>query len=92
MKIILIIYLTLSVITLVFSYMAARYIAEKFKRENPDLVLKKSTKLEKIMGWFRAILISFCPILHTLSLLVWLLAWDMCVERMEDKIFEDLVE
>lgn len=92
MKIILIIYLTLSVITLVFSYMTARYIADKFKRENPDLTIKKTTKLEKIMGWFRCILTSFCPILHTLTLLVWLLAWDLCVEKMMDKIFEDLVE
>ena len=92
MKTILIIYLIISVITFTFCYMTVKYVATKFKKENPNLTIRKKTKLEKVIAWFRCILISFCPIFHIFILLIWLLTWEICVEQLEDKIFEELVE
>ena len=87
MKTILIIHLIISIITFVFCYMTVKYVATKFKKENPNFTIRKKTKLEKAIAWFRCILISFCPILNIFILLIWVLAWDTCVEQLEDKIF-----
>lgn len=92
MKTILIIYLILSVISFAFSVLVSVYIALKFKRENPDVTIKKMPTFDKIVSWVRAILIAFIPIVHFLVIVVWLLAWDICVENIEDSIWEKMVE
>ena len=66
--------------------------ARKFKRENPDITPPKMPLFEKFMGYFRGILSSFIPIFNILTIIIWLLAWDRCIEAVENKIWDYLEE
>jgi len=82
------IYVGFSIFTFIFSLLVATYVARKFKRENPDVAIPKTPPFEKFMSYFRSILVSFIPIFNVVMVIVWLLAWDSCVEMMEDKLWD----
>lgn len=82
------IYVGFSLFTFVFSLLVAIYVARKFKRENPDVTAPHMPLFEKFMSWFRSLLISFIPIFNLLMVIIWLIAWDSCVEAMEDKLWD----
>lgn len=82
------IYVAFSLFTFVFSLLVSIYVVRKFKRENPDVKPPRMPLFEKFMSWFRAILVSFIPILNVLIVICWLIAWDICVENAEDKLWD----
>jgi len=88
------IYIAISIFSLIFNRLCGKYVAHKFKRENPHLDLKKAKldSFEKFMLEFRSVLVSFIPILHLVTIIIWLVAWDSCVEATEEKLWDFLEE
>lgn len=88
------IYIAISIFSLIFNRLCGTYVARKFKRENAHLDIKKAKldSFEKFMLEFRSVLVSFIPILHLITIIVWLVAWDSCVEAMEEKLWDFLEE
>ena len=84
------IYLGLSIFSFIFNLLVSIYVARKFKRENPDIVVPKMPPFEKFMSYFRSVVASFIPIAHGLVILAWIFLWDNCVEALEDKIWDYL--
>lgn len=84
------IYIAISVFTFIFNLLVSIYVVRKFKRENPDVQPPKLPPFEKFMAYFRSILVSFIPIFNVIIIIVWLLAWDSCVENAEDRLWDEL--
>ena len=91
MKILLTIYLIISLLTFGFIYLCSRFVAKKFKTEHPTAKFRKVGCVEKVIAFLRTVIVSFCPIINIVFLLVFVLAWEQCVEATEDKVW-DLVE
>lgn len=83
-------YIGISIFAFIFNLLISIYVARKFKRENPEIIPPKMPLFEKCMSYFRSILVSFIPIIHILFIIIWLLAWDTCVEATEDRLWDEL--
>lgn len=91
MNILLTIYLIISLLTFGFIYLCSYFVAKKFKVEHPTAKFRKVGFVEKVIALLRTAIISFCPIINVVFLLVFVLAWEQCIEATEDKVW-DLVE
>ena len=92
MKTILIIYLIISLLNLIVTYLLAKSVVYKFHRDNPNVKFKKTSVFERVVCWIRQILTAFIPILNFLMLITYLLAWNMIAEKLEDTIWEEMVD
>ena len=88
MKILGIIYLTISAITFLHIILFGIYVRQKFVRENPDIRFKKVFPMERLISFLKLIIVSFCPILNFLVLLVGVLASEQVEETLYDKFYE----
>lgn len=91
MKVILIIYLVISLLTFGFIFLCSYFAIKKFKAEHPTAKFHKVGFAERFVSFLRTAIISFCPIINVVFLLVFVLAWEQCLEETEDKIW-DLTE
>ena len=92
MKILLAIYLLISIITLVFGSMMAIIAVKKIKKEYPNIKFYKKTILERICACFRAIIICFCPIVNLIALLSMTLNYEEVQKRAIENIYNTDVE
>ena len=92
MKILVIIYFTISIITFIFAYLIALSIIKKIKKEYPNVKFHKNSLIEKIIALLRSSIISFCPIINVITLLIFVFKYEECFEIFEDKIYEEGIE
>jgi len=88
MKILGIIYLTISVLTFLYVILFGIYVRQEFVKENPDTRFRKVFLMEWLISFLKLIIISFCPILNLLVLLVGVLASERVEETLYDKFCE----
>ena len=92
MKTILIIYIIISLLNFIVTYLLAKSVVYKFHKNNPDIKFKKISSFERIVSWIRQILISFIPILNFIMLITYLIAWDIIAERIEERVWKEMVD
>jgi hypothetical protein len=88
MKILGIIYLTISVITFLYIIFFGIVVKQKMRRENPDIRFRKVTLAERLFSFLTLLIISFCPIFNLISLLTVELATEQIEEMIIDKLYE----
>lgn len=92
MKILVIIYFIVSIITFIFAYLMALSIIKKIKKEYPSVKFYKKSLIEKILALLRTLIISFCPIINLIVLLCLVFGYDKIFEAVEETIYENDIE
>ena len=89
MKVILIIYLVVSICAFVFVYLTAFYARSIMKKRYPNTKYRKDGLLKKFIDFIRILFISFCPILNLVSLIIWIVGFDEVVENAIEKVYNE---
>ncbi len=88
MKILGISYLTISIITFLYIIFFGIVVKQKVKRENPDIHFRKISLAERLFSFLTLLIMSFCPILNLINLLVVELATEQVEEMVIDKLYK----
>lgn len=86
MKILLIIYLVIAFLSLITILLALSQVKRDLKRTYPNVKKPHYSIGEKAISIFRTLLLCFCPIVHIIVLLAFILVWDKIVEKATDDI------
>lgn len=86
MKILLIIYLVIAFLSLITILLALSQVKRDLKRTYPNVKKPHYSIGEKAISIFRTLLLCFCPIVHIIVLLAFILVWDKVVEKATDDI------
>lgn len=89
MKIVLIIYLAITVICILLILLGSACANAKYKRMYPNLGLPKRTFVEYLTGRIRTVIFSCIPILNILWLLVFIFKWDDIINESVERIKEE---
>lgn len=89
MRILFIIYLVISFLSLITILLALGQVKREIKRTYPNLKKPHYSVGEKAISIFRTLLLCFCPIVHTIVLLAFILVWDKVVEKAIDDIIHE---
>lgn len=89
MKTLVIIYLIISCLYLICLILALCDVRRQIKKKFPNYTKSHHSILEKITAIFKIVIIIFCPILHTIMLLVTVLAWDKVVDFAVEQIVNE---
>jgi hypothetical protein len=90
MKILLYIYLGVSITSLILFKLTSLAMSRIFKARYPDLKPPKTSFIEKLGTIFKALLIHFMPILNVLLLFIYLFDEEKIVERSIEKMYSKL--
>ena len=90
MKIILIIYLIVSILNLVLPYLAIQLANIEVKKDFPNVKYKKNSFLERLSAFLRAIVLAFFPVVNAITLLFVCANWETFVEMCYDKLVDRL--
>lgn len=91
MRIVLLIYLVVSVLTAVLSYGAAVEATSIAKKRNPDKVWPHHSLLSRLLGLLRASIICLVPLLNVGILLHICLNWDKNLEMVAADVERKLI-
>jgi hypothetical protein len=86
--ILLYVYLTISIITLLQFLFAIMDASAKLKKRYPNILYDKTSFVEVINTGFRLILLSFMPIIHIVMSLTMLFEYDNFIESAISKVYE----
>lgn len=89
MKILLIIYLVIAFLSLITFLLASGQIRGILKRTYPNIRKPHYSIGERVAMVFRALLLCFCPIIHILVLLAFVLFWDKVIAKATDDIVNE---
>ena len=84
--ILLYIYLTISVVTLLQFLFMIIDASAKLKKRYPNISYEKTSFGENLNTWFRVILFSFIPIINIIISINFLLNYDDCMESTISKV------
>lgn len=88
MKILGIIYLTISIITFLYLILMGVSTKQKFIKANPEIHFEKKSLTERILAFLKVFVVCFCPILNFIFLITWVLLSEQIEENMTDKFYE----
>ena len=89
MKILLIIYLVIAFLSLITFLLASGQIRGILKRTYPNIKKPRYSIGERVAMIFRALLLCFCPIMHILVLLAFVLFWDRVIAKATDDLVSE---
>ena len=86
--ILLYIYLTISIVTLLQFIFMIIDVSAKLKKRYPNISYEKTSFGETISTWFRLILLSFVPIVNIIMSITFLFKYDDCIESTISKVYD----
>ena len=86
--ILLYIYLTISIVTLLQFIFMIIDASAKLKKRYPNISYEKTSFGETISTWFRLILFSFVPIVNIIMSITFLFKYDDCIESTISKVYD----
>jgi hypothetical protein len=86
--ILLYIYLTISIVTLLQFLFMTIDASAKLKKRYPNISYEKTSFGETLNTWFRVILFSFMPLINIIILITLLFKYDDCIESTISKVHD----
>ena len=86
--ILLYIYLTISIVTLLQFIFMTIDASAKLKKRYPNISYEKTSFGETLNTWFRVILLSFMPIINIIMSITFLFKYDDCIESTISKVYD----
>ncbi len=86
--ILLYIYLTISIVTLLQFLFMIIDASAKLKKRYPNISYEKTSFGESLNTWFRVILFSFVPIVNIIMSITFLFKYEDCIESTISKVYD----
>ena len=90
--ILLYIYLTISIVTLLQFLLMIIDASAKIKKRYPNISYEKTSFGEALNTWFRVILCSFIPLINIIISITFLFKYDDCIEFTISKVYDKYKE